>query len=145
MSPCPRLGDKIAKILFSNIDERKHLTTGWPKSRFSVQKIEYLHFGSQEWAEFFTADRRVVIVHFLQDKTGKSCLKIQVFTSTKKFYLLTCGKNYERTIKIKLPRQYINVCLYFFYSIANVYYNSFLMIQIGILTFKNQHVCLLFS
>jgi hypothetical protein len=53
-----------------------HTYTGLAKSRFTVQKIEYLHYGSYERAEFFIADRRVVIVHFLRDKTEKNHLKL---------------------------------------------------------------------
>ncbi len=50
--------------------------TGWCKSHDTVQKIEYLHYGSYEYVEFFTADRRVVTVHFLRDETGKNRLKV---------------------------------------------------------------------
>jgi hypothetical protein len=66
----------MIKHAYIRIDSCRIADTGWAKFRFTVQKIEYLHYGSYEWAEFFTADERVVIAHFLRDKTGKNRLEV---------------------------------------------------------------------
>ncbi len=70
-----------------------YIHTGGRKSHFTEKKIEYLHYGSSKWADFFTTDKGVFIVHTHKKIVEKYCFELSAVTWIQKFNILRNGED----------------------------------------------------
>jgi hypothetical protein len=61
--------------------------TGWCKSQFTEEKIEYLHYDSSKWADFFINDRGMHKLYIHKGMPRETLLLSTIIDFNKKMLL----------------------------------------------------------